>query len=299
MKKKGLPKEYISNTSAFIEHPSEMIPIKDGFFTYLDIHRIKIPMEQVRKHFDEQGMDELIQSIKANGLIHPVVVREENKSIYLVSGERRLRACINLDFEQIPAIFTDKNPDIISLIENLQREDLTPFEEASAYHNLKMKFRVTLSDLSRIVGKDYKYVSRIMKLVELPDSIKNEFVTSRISKELLIRISQINDKQEQLRIWNILKTGEFTVKEAKKILRTRRVKPDRRFSIPKLHKYINTIYDEIEKIPDHEPISDINEVEQIILTLEKALSKLKGSISRKGEEIKSDIEINNSDYGVN
>ncbi len=298
MKKKGLPQEYIKNTSTFIEHPSDLIPIQDGFFTYLDINSIKIPVEQVRKHFDEQGMEELIQSIKQNGLIQPVIVREDNSSIYLVSGERRLRACKSLKIEQIPAIFTNKNPDIISLIENLQREDLTPFEEAYAYSSLKMKFKVTLSDLSRMVGKDYKYISRIMRLIELPDSIKNEFVTSRISKELLIRISQINDKQEQLRIWNILKTGEFTVKEAKKILKTRKKRGSNLFNSAKVHRYINTIQNEIRKLPEEDVLDNAEEMESFIKALEDFIEGLKKRINKKDKYLLSDNGVNNSDNGL-
>ena len=130
MKRRGLPEKVLHKKSPQIEHPTDLIPIQDGFFTYMQIDKIIVPENQVRKHFDAGRLQELAQSIKINGIINPLTVREDQGMTYLISGERRYRACVELGIQYIPVIYTNKKPDILSLIENLQREDLTPFEEA-------------------------------------------------------------------------------------------------------------------------------------------------------------------------
>ena len=126
----------------------------EGSFFNIDVSTICTDPNQPRKQFDPESLSELCESIKKTGVLQPVLIRKDtNDKIWLVAGERRYRAALMAGLERIPAILTKGNPQEISLIENLQREDLTPIEEAEALQHLATDYRHTHEDLSRVVGK--------------------------------------------------------------------------------------------------------------------------------------------------
>ena len=134
--------------------------------------------DQPRKTFSETELNDLAESIKEKGVLVPIILRSVQNKPYLyeiVAGERRYRAAQRAGLSEIPALvktLSDKNAMEIALIENVQRENLNPIEEAGAYKNLMHKCGYTLSDIVRLIGKSESYIRNAMRLMELPETVK-------------------------------------------------------------------------------------------------------------------------------
>lgn len=130
---------------------------------------------QPRRFFDESALDELAESIAARGVIQPIVVRPHGKGYQIVAGERRWRAAQRARLHEVPVVvrdFTDAETMEIALVENIQRSDLTPLEEAEGYKRLMDEFDHTQEDLARSVGKSRSHVANMLRLLALPDDVK-------------------------------------------------------------------------------------------------------------------------------
>jgi ParB family chromosome partitioning protein len=131
---------------------------------------------QPRKRFSTEKMEELLSSIREKGVIQPILVRPVESGYELIAGERRFRAAQELSFEEIPAIIKENISDVnsleISLIENIQRDDLNPIDEANAYQELADKFEYTLDKIGQMVGKDKTTVSNSLRLLTLSDEVR-------------------------------------------------------------------------------------------------------------------------------
>jgi ParB/RepB/Spo0J family partition protein len=171
---------------------------------------------QPRKHFDEESIAELATSIRERGVIQPILVRRIDDDHYeLLAGERRFRASQAAGLSVIPAIVRDKDDPLeIALIENLQREDLTPLEEAEALHGLAERHGYSHRELAEILGKSRPYVSNVLSLLRLPDRVKSEIHAQGrpVSRELLMGVarSESNDAAEAL--WDRLKLNLISVR---------------------------------------------------------------------------------------
>lgn len=127
---------------------------------------------QPRKHFEKEAIEELAASIKEHGVIQPIIVRKSIKGYDIVAGERRFRASKEANLETIPAVvrdFTEDEMMEIALIENLQREDLNPLEEARAYQKLIKHYEITQEELAKKIGKSRPHIANHMRLLQLPD----------------------------------------------------------------------------------------------------------------------------------
>ncbi|MEV8521077.1 ParB/RepB/Spo0J family partition protein [Dyella marensis] len=149
---------------------------QEGELRMLPIQYIQPGKYQPRRHWNDEALDELAASIKAQGLIQPVVVREIGKNSYeLIAGERRWRAAQRAQLSELPALVKDV-PEVavpaMALIENIQRQDLTPLEEADALKRLIDDFDLTHQQAAEAVGRSRAAVSNLLRLTELPNSIK-------------------------------------------------------------------------------------------------------------------------------
>ena len=141
----------------------------------LDLSELRPNPYQPRKKFDEEALKELAESIKEHGVFQPIIVKKSIKGYEIVAGERRYRASKMLGLEKIPAIikdFTDDEMMQISLLENLQRENLTSIEEAKAYKAIIDASNLTQEELAKKVGKSRSYITNILGLLTLPNSIQ-------------------------------------------------------------------------------------------------------------------------------
>jgi ParB family chromosome partitioning protein len=157
---------------------------QEGELRLLPIHQIQAGKYQPRRHWNDEALDELAASIKAQGLIQPVVVRAIGKNSYeLIAGERRWRAAQRASMSEIPALVKDVPEQSVlamALIENIQRQELTPLEEAQALQRLIDEFDLTHQQAADAVGRSRAAVSNLLRLIDLPDSIKQLLDESKL-----------------------------------------------------------------------------------------------------------------------
>ena len=158
-----------------IRAPGDATTPSIGGMAMLPVAEIEPHPDQPRRHFDEAALDELARSIAARGMIQPVVVRSLAPGRYqLVAGERRWRAAQRARLHEIPALvrtLDDREVTALALIENLQREDLNPIEEARAYHRLSEQDGLTQQDIATFVNKSRSHIANLMRLLSLPEAV--------------------------------------------------------------------------------------------------------------------------------
>ncbi|HMW04567.1 MAG TPA: ParB/RepB/Spo0J family partition protein [Leptospiraceae bacterium] len=165
----------------------------------IKLSEIKVNPNQPRKTFSAESISELAETIKQHGLIQPIVVTKTNDGYELVSGERRYRACKEAGFHKIPAIvrnYSEKETLEIAIIENIQREDLNPIEEALAYQQLTEKLSMKITEVAARVGKNRSTVSNMIRLLQLPDSVKELIKTRKLSEGHARPLLSIGDKKK-------------------------------------------------------------------------------------------------------
>jgi ParB family chromosome partitioning protein len=168
--------------------------------------------DQPRRHIEEERLRELAQSIEQHGLIQPITVKRlpDSERYLLVAGERRFRAHEFLGREEILAVVTTGSADEISLIENIQRQDLHPLEEATAMARMMERHGWTQEELARTVGKARTTVTNILKLNQLPDQIRADSLSlgsEGPSKSLLFEIARVEGQEAQMALWQEVREG--------------------------------------------------------------------------------------------
>jgi ParB family chromosome partitioning protein len=185
----------------------------------IPLHGIIPNRNQPRKQFEKTGLDELAQSIKENGVIQPVVVREIEKGFELVVGERRLRAAQIAGIEQIPAVVKDYSEEKaleLALIENIQRKDLNPIEEASAYRMILEREMITQEELSVRVGKSRSYVANMVRLLDLPSDVQEHVSRGTISVGQAKAVASLAPEKQTELIQRMLHE-QLTVREVEQL----------------------------------------------------------------------------------
>jgi len=146
--------------------------------------RIRPNPYQPRREFEPNALAELEASIKANGLLQPITVRRKGENYELIAGERRLRAVRNLDWKDVPAVvrdFDDQTMLVLALVENLQRADLNPIEEARGYQRLLGEFSLTHQEVADAVGKDRSTITNLLRVLTLPDHVQQLVESGKLS----------------------------------------------------------------------------------------------------------------------
>ena len=155
---------------------AEEIPAEDRI-NYIGIHEIMPNANQPRKTFSEEKIEELADSIREHGIIQPIVVRKKTKGYEIVAGERRWRAAMKAGLSEVPCLLrelTDEQNMLIAIIENMQREDLNPIEEAEGLNQMIHSFDMTQDQVSKSVGKSRPYITNSLRLLKLPEYIREK-----------------------------------------------------------------------------------------------------------------------------
>jgi ParB family chromosome partitioning protein len=205
------------------DHPASLNRFQEGNFYNVEITFIKPDPDQPRKFFDQKSLDELAQSIKQKGVLQPVIIRrDENGAIHLVAGERRLRAAKKAGLNKIPAIFTGGNPREISLIENLQRDNLKPLEEAEALSKMIDEHNYTHEQLALAIGKARSTITETLSLNKLPEEIKKECRRADIyPRRLLVEVAKKKTPGEMVTLFEKIKKSGWKSEEARDQVRKR------------------------------------------------------------------------------
>ena len=199
--------------------------------TKIKINEIRPNPYQPRKEFDQTGLQELADSIKENGVFQPVLVRKSSISGYeLVAGERRLRASKLAGLKEIPAIikdFDDKAMMEISLLENIQRKDLTPIEEATAYEKLIKKFNYTQEQLAKRIGKSRANVTNLLRLLTLPFEVQKLVNNGKLSYGQARTLLALDSEDKIINLANKCVKEGLSVRELESITKkpTSKTKP--------------------------------------------------------------------------
>jgi ParB family chromosome partitioning protein len=178
---------------------------------------------QPRKRFGTEKMDELVSSIKEKGVIQPILVRPVNAGYEIIAGERRWRAAQQVGAEEIPAIIRtdidDANSLEISLIENVQREELNPIEEAEAYQELIDKFEYTLDKVGQMMGKDKTTISNSIRLLGLSSEIKSYVEDGKISTGHAKVLLSVVSEQKRRKLAKAIVQKGISVREAEQLVK--------------------------------------------------------------------------------
>jgi ParB family chromosome partitioning protein len=201
-KKKGLGKGLANLLPDIGTSTNESV---NSEFHYIDVDKIEPNPDQPRKRFTEKELQELSETIKNVGIIEPVIVRQEKDKYILISGERRWRATKLAGFKKIPAII--KNVDEVksielAIIENIQREDLTPIEEARAYETLMKLTNMNIKQIAEKVGKDRSTISNLLRLLKLPEEILYLVEEKKITAGQVRPLLSIADKKMMIQLAN-------------------------------------------------------------------------------------------------
>ena len=191
--------------------------------TLININLIEPNKEQPRKVFNDDALQELADSIKQIGIIQPIILQKREKYYEIIAGERRWRAAKLAGLKEVPAIvkdYTDKEIVEIALIENIQREDLNPIEEASAYKRLISEFHLKQDELAERVSKSRTAITNSMRLLKLAEPVQEMLIDEIISSGHARTLIPIEDKEKQVIVANRILDEKLSVRETEKLVKS-------------------------------------------------------------------------------
>lgn len=209
---------------------------------------------QPRREFDEEALGELAQSINTSGLLQPIVVRSNGASYELVAGERRWRAVQQLGWPRIPAVVKevdDQSLLTLALIENLQRDDLSPIDEARGYDRLMREFELPQSEVARLVGRNRVTVANSLRLLSLPAEVQQMLERRELSEGHGRALLALNDAEEITRIARDVVQHGWSVRETEAL--TRGQGPAAQITRPRLQRVkapVRTVHAEQRRVED-------------------------------------------------
>ena len=204
------------------EKEPEKDSLPTGKVEELSIEMISPNRYQPRKRFDEEKLEELAVSLREKGVIEPVIVRATEEGYELIAGERRLQAAKRLRMSTIPAVVriaTDREMLELSLIENLQRDDLNPLEEASSYQRLMGEFGLTQEKLSDELGKNRASVANTLRLLKLPGEVQDMLLEDQISRGHAIALLSLKNANRQVKLCRRIVRRRLSVRETEVLVK--------------------------------------------------------------------------------
>ncbi|MDD6647922.1 MAG: ParB/RepB/Spo0J family partition protein [Firmicutes bacterium] len=187
---------------------------------YIDINDIKPNSNQPRKTFDEDKLNELAASIEEHGLIQPLVLRKAEKGYEIVAGERRWRAARKIGIREIPCIvreLTDEENMLLAIIENMQREDLNPIEEAEGIRQMIDTYGLTQEEVSKSVGKSRPYIANSLRLLRLPETVRKYVEDGSLSTGHAKAIAAVSDEKKQIELAEAAIRDGLSVRQLEKL----------------------------------------------------------------------------------
>lgn len=223
---KGLDEIFGENFSNVLNDINAPVNVSSTVKIALD--EIRPNPYQPRKTFDQAALQDLANSIKEHGVFNPILVRKSVVGYELIAGERRLRASKLAKMNDIPAIIVDFNDTQmmeISILENIQREDLSPLEEAKAYQQLIEKLNYTQEKLAERIGKSRPYITNSLRLLKLPLSVQDLLNTGKLTNGHARALLAIEDEDRMIELANRVVKENLTVRDIEKLAKAKPIKP--------------------------------------------------------------------------
>jgi len=200
----------------------------------ISLSEIKPNPFQPRRIFDEDKINELAQSIKEHGVFQPIILKKVKQGYIIVSGERRFRAATQIGLKTIPSIiraYEESKVAEIALAENLQRENLTPIEEAEAYRVVMNNLHLTQAELAQKIGKSRSHVTNILGLLNLPDEVQKLLLTSQISMGHARALSKMENEKKIIKLAHLIIEKQLSVRQIEELTtieeKTNKIKRER------------------------------------------------------------------------
>lgn len=193
--------------------------ITDENLLTVDLDKLMAREDQPRKSFDDDSLKELANSIKADGVIQPIVVRKVDDRYEIIAGERRFRASKLAGLEKVPVVVknvTDRKARELALVENIQREDLNPIEEAISLKTLMEEYKLTQQELSDIIGKSRSYIANNLRLLNLSDHIKEYLIRGELSPSQGRTLLSLESDEERNKYLDKLLVKEVNIRDVEK-----------------------------------------------------------------------------------
>jgi len=206
--------------------PKKEPPQAQKEYTYINIERLRLSEYQSRTDLKEAELKELAESIKSKGIIQPLIVREKGGFYEIVAGSRRYHASKLLGVKELPVIIRDlqdKDALIFSVIENLQRQDLNPVEEAESFKRLMEEFGLSTEEVGRMLGKDRTTVANVLRLLNLPDVIQEALREGRITASGARTLLGLASEKERLELFGRLLKEKVSVRSLEEAVRRKKV----------------------------------------------------------------------------
>ena len=223
---------------------------KSGGETIVNITKVEPNREQPRKNFDEDALEELAESIKQFGLLQPILVQDRKTYYEIIAGERRWRAAKKAGLKEVPVIIKNLSEQEIveiSLIENIQREDLNPIEEAQAYKRLLTEFHLKQDEVAERVAKSRTAVTNSMRLLKLCDDVQQMVIEGMISTGHARALISIEDPEQQYNIAQQIFDEKLSVRDVEKLVKNLN-KPAKVSSKKEtIDKSLEAVYQDIEE----------------------------------------------------
>lgn len=217
--------------------------------TYVKITKVEPNREQPRKNFDEDALQELADSIKQYGIVEPLIVQDRKTYYEIIAGERRWRAAKLAGLKEVPVIvrnYTEQEIVEISLIENIQREDLNPIEEAQAYKRLLTEFNLKQDEVAERVSKSRTAVTNSMRLLKLCDEVQQMIIDDMITTGHARALISIEDAEQQYTIAQKVFDEKLSVRDVEKLVKNLN-KPEKAKKEPVADKALEAVYQDLEE----------------------------------------------------
>ncbi len=205
-------------------------PESGSDFLMCPVEEIAPNRYQPRTVFNQEELDRLRESVAQQGILQPLLVRQVNDAYELIAGERRLRAAREAKLTHVPVFIknlTDEQVLEVSIIENIQRENLNVLEEAEAYHRLIEEFHYTQEKVAQKIGKNRSTIANLLRLRSLPDVIKESLIAEKISMGHARALLSAGSEENQIRLLHIVIQKELSVRETEKLVSTAKKEPDK------------------------------------------------------------------------
>ena len=250
---RGLGKGLDSLIPAAVPKAESTSPVEktedNGNGTYVKITKVEPNREQPRKNFDEDALQELADSIKQYGIVEPLIVQDRKTYYEIIAGERRWRAAKLAGLKEVPVIvrnYTEQEIVEISLIENIQREDLNPIEEAQAYKRLLTEFNLKQDEVAERVSKSRTAVTNSMRLLKLCEEVQQMIIDDMITTGHARALISIEDPEQQYTIAQKVFDEKLSVRDVEKLVKSLN-KPEKAKKEVVEDKALEAIYQDLEE----------------------------------------------------